>query len=504
VRGGGCWNMHMKRETLIPKTKKREKKQMENEEAIFLDPLIDNAVLKTNKEIEEFIRKNLSPEKIPSIFNDYIIKHNIIGIDNIDNKAFWKRMAYHTNHISSTINSYNFSPYLEKLLLKGRNKIPRVISIPTIKDRIVLYVLKETLHRVFPECVNNQLVNKKIKELANIISSKKNGKIIKIDLKGFYDSINQEILLGKIRRKSKSKLFLSLIDQAITNPTVPKGYEKTEKETYYKYLGIPQGLAISNILANIFLHEFDDKTVQQCEFYYRYVDDILLICDDNTYNEFYRQIVNDLQRIGLTINENKTKNFNITDEFVFLGYKINHQSLSVKDESVQKHLNSLYAMLCYYKRLIERKEEREKWLTDELLTNRLESEINEKITGAISDKKKYGWLFYFNAINDISLLYKMNNLLNCALIRIIPSNIRDKFKAKSYVRAYHEIKKNPKSGYIENYDVYDTMHKRLEYLNFRGYINPTETYSEEEIDYMFKTIRERNISRMQRDIGSLS
>jgi len=479
-------------------------KKMKIETVSFFDFENSDIVLETDEEIERFIKDNLKTEKVPLIFNDYIIKHNVIGVDNIDNKSFRKRMAYYANHISSTLNNYNFSPYLEKLLLKGRNKIPRVISIPTIKDRIVLYILKETLHRVFPECVNNQLVNNKIKILTNIISSKNNGKIIKIDLKGFYDSINQEILLEKIRRKSKSELFLTLLDKAITNPTVPKGYEKAEKEEYYQYLGIPQGLAISNILANIFLQEFDSKIVTLCEFYYRYVDDILLICDDNTYDNFFGKIIYDLQRIGLTINERKTKIINIKDEFVFLGYKICHQSLSVKNEAVQKHLNSLYAMLCYYKRLIERKEEREKWLTDELLTHRLESEINEKITGAISDKKKYGWLFYFNAINDLTLLYKMNKLLNCALMRIIPSNIRDKFKVKSYVRAYHEIKKNPKSDYIENYDVYDTMHKKLEYLNFRGYINPNEHYSEEDIDYMFRTIRERNISRMQRDIGSLS
>jgi retron-type reverse transcriptase len=477
---------------------------MKIENFLFQDSVIDETVLITDNETDEFIQNNLSPSEIPTIFNDYIIKHNIIGIDNIDNKSFWERMAYHTSHISSTINNYNFSPYMEKLLLKGRNKTPRVISIPTIKDRIVLYVLKEALHMVFPECVNKQLVNNKIKELAHIISNENIGRIIKIDLKGFYDSINQEILLEKIRKKSESELFLSLIDKAITNPTVPKSYEKNDKEAYYQYSGIPQGLAISNILANIFLHEFDIKIVQLCEFYYRYVDDILLICDDNTYNEIYRKVVNDLQRIGLTINENKTKILSITDEFIFLGYKISHHSLSVKDESVQKHINSLYAMLCYYKRLIERKEEREKWLTNELLTHRLESEINEKITGAISDKKKYGWLFYFSAINDMSLLFKMNKLLNCALIRIIPSNIRDKLRIKSYVRAYHEIKKNPKSGYIENYDVYDTMHKKMDYLNFRGYINPNEPYSEKEIDYMFRTIRERNISRMQRDIGSLS
>jgi retron-type reverse transcriptase len=146
-----------------------------------------------------------------SIFSNYIIRHSIIGIDNIDNTSFQKNIVIYAKHISNSISTYKYSPYLEKLISKGRNKEPRVISIPTIKDRVVLYVLKETLHKLFPDCVSTKLVNEKIKELADIISSKKSGKIIKIDIKGFYDSINQQILFDKIKGKNKFKL-LSFVD----------------------------------------------------------------------------------------------------------------------------------------------------------------------------------------------------------------------------------------------------------------------------------------------------
>jgi retron-type reverse transcriptase len=473
----------------------------------FISPdyfLKDDSVLKTETEVEQFIKEKLSVNGIMSIFNEYILKRNIIGIDNIDNHSFQKNIALHTNHIFSSINDYMYSPYMEKLISKGRNKNPRIISIPTIKDRIVLYVLKEALHRVFPECVNNQLVNAKIKELADIISNKETGSIIKIDIKGFYDSINQQILLDKIRIKLKSNFFLSLIEKAITNPTVPKKYDKNEKDTYRQYLGIPQGLAISNILANIYLSDFDDKISQQCENYYRYVDDILLVCDGDKNKDLSTNIKNDLQRIGLNLNSEKTKMLEIHEIFDFLGYRIESGYLTIKPASIQKHIDSVFAILCNYDRLRKHKEARESWLTKELLINRFQSELNERITGAISRKKKYGWLFYFNAMNDISVLYKLNVTLKSALTRIFPSSFLDKVKIKNYVRAYHEIKNNPKSGYIENYDNYDTMLKKLEYLKFRGYIDGTKQYTKEEIEYTFNTIRERNLSRMQRDIGSLS
>jgi hypothetical protein len=393
---------------------------------------------------------------------------------------------------------------MEKLISKGRNKNPRVISIPTIKDRIVLYAIKEILHEIFPECVNNQLVNTKIKELAGVILNKETGGIIKIDLKGFYDSINQQILFDKIKAKIKSDFFFLLIEKAITNPTVPKKYAKGDKDTYYQYLGIPQGLAISNILANIYLNDFDNKISQECEYYYRYVDDILLVCNENKNKDLYTKIKNDLQRIGLNLNSEKTKTLKIHETFDFLGYKIGKHALSIRVESIQKHIDSLFALLCNYKRLEEHKEARESWLTDELLTNRFQSELNERITGAISEKKKYGWLFYFSAMNDMSVLYKLNAILKSALTRIFPSSLLRKVKIKNYVKAYYAIKNDPKSGYIEDYDNYDTMLKKLEYLKFRGYIDDTKNYTVDEIEYKFNIIRERNLLRMQRDIGSLS
>jgi retron-type reverse transcriptase len=478
---------------------------MEIPDFYFTDHVLGNdIVLKTNEDIKRFIKNKLSENGIVEIFNSYIIKHNIIGIDNIDNNSFWKNMSAHVNHIVGTINNYKYSPYIEKLISKGRNKEPRLISIPTIKDRIVLYVLKETLHGVFPECVNKQLINKQIKELLREKLNQKTGKIIKIDIKGFYNSINQQILLSKISNRSDLSFFLFLIEKAITNPTVPKKYIKTERNLYSQYLGIPQGLAVSNILANIYLSDFDEQIADQCKYYYRYVDDILLICDENNYETIYTNIKNSLQRIGLKLNSEKTGIIDINSEFTFLGYKISEQYLSVKRESMQKHINSLYGLLCYYKRLIEHPEMREKWLDDELLMNRLESELNMKITGAISENKKYGWVFYFSAINDMSVLFKLNKMVNVALTRLFSDKILNKLNIKSYVRAYHEIKENPKSGYIENYNKYDTALKKLEYLQFRGYVNKSAQYTEEEINYLFATIREKNLSKMLRDIGSLS
>lgn len=446
----------------------------------------------------------LTLESITDIFLLYIRRKNIIGIDNIDNNSFQKDIVGNAQHIRESINDYSFSPYMEKLISKGRQKNPRIISIPTIKDRIVLYILKEVLHNIYSECVHAEIVNNRITELFNFISTENTYSVIKIDIKGFYDSINQKILLDILKSRIDSDLVISLIEKAISNPTVPKKYRRISKENYYQDIGIPQGLSISNILANIYLKEIDIIVQPKCKYYYRYVDDMLILCEPDYCDNIFIDLNRRMKKICLDINQEKSSIINNSESFSFLGYEISKEKISIKSDSLQKHINSIFALLSNYNRLYKNKELREKWVTDELLINRIESLLNEKITGAISENRKFGWLFYFSSINDTTILHKIDSIMSNAIVRILPKEVINKLKIKKYVRAFYEIKNRPKAGYIENYDMYDTVLKKIDYLRNRGYIDSSKDYFEEEINYLFITIRERNLSSMQKDIGNLS
>ncbi|MEJ2884363.1 hypothetical protein [Pedobacter sp. GR22-6] len=58
------------------------------------------------------------------------------GIDKIGEDVFEKQKEIQFKIIKTKVlnGTYKFSPYLEKLKLKGQKKYPRVISIPTIRD----------------------------------------------------------------------------------------------------------------------------------------------------------------------------------------------------------------------------------------------------------------------------------------------------------------------------------------------------------------------------------
>ncbi|WP_321991494.1 reverse transcriptase domain-containing protein [Marispirochaeta aestuarii] len=448
----------------------------------------------------------LKIKNLEDIFFSYIQRKQIVGIDNIDNQKYRERLTENLFFINTTISDYNFSPYLERLISKGRYKAPRIISIPTIRDRIVLHCIKEYLHHVFPEHVNSELINKKIPEVSDAITKYKDSFILRFDISKFYDSIDHKLLFKKLNDRCNSDLVQKLIHKAITNPTVPKKHRRQDNVLYRQHIGVPQGLAISNILASIYLEDFDlnIKNNHAIYHYYRYVDDILIVCQKRKYIKIQRIVNKSLNTMKLKNNTEKTQTFNRDQEFSFLSYNINGKNICIKESSIQKHIDRLFSTITFYSRLFKNKEQQEKNISEEQLSKRFETDLNLSITGAISSNRKYGWVFFFSATNNTGVFHRLNSIMETGLRRLIPQTILNQVSIKSFIRTYYEIYYRPKGGYIENYDIYDTIEKKYDYLRFRGYLSQKDTWENEEIETMFIQVREKHITSMLMDLGNLS
>ena len=204
----------------------------------------------------ESFRRLFSIKSIESAYDNYVSKKPTRGLDRIGIKTFNRDKKAHFQVIYRKCKkgTYRFSLYVEKLLSKGRGKPPRIISVATIRDRIVLYLLKEFLHQVFPQCVNRRLPNDYIREVKEFDELNVEAPLcyLKGDIKSFYDSINRSILISIIHTKIKSPKILTLMELAISTPTVPLN-SRSDLKQYKTDKGIPQGLSISNILANMAL-----------------------------------------------------------------------------------------------------------------------------------------------------------------------------------------------------------------------------------------------------------
>ncbi|WP_027138817.1 reverse transcriptase domain-containing protein [Gaetbulibacter saemankumensis] len=424
------------------------------------------------------------------------------GIDKLSGVKFLSKLDEEVDLISNKIskNNYKFSPYLENLKSKGRNKKPRIISIPTIRDRIVQSIMKEYLHSNYDKRVHrlppNLMVKNIYKEFGNY------DYCVRGDIKGFYDEIDREHLLSLIH---KDDIFYDLIERSIENTTVPKNYSKNKIDKYYRKKGIPQGLAISNILAQIYLTNFDAFFETNTEIYYkRYVDDFIILCKTkSSQDNIHKEIKSQLKQIKLKLNKEKSKKVQINHNncFDYLGYKLSKSHISVKDSNVEIFIQKIASIFTWYKNGMANPLNRPRNLkNDDRFIEVFINKLNFKIRGATSGNKVYGWLFYYIEINDKTLLYKLDNIINTFFERV---NLSKPDNFKGIVRSYFKIKHNEYDGFVLNFDKLISIEDKLKFLVDLGKINfeDKDNYSDDEIDKIYSAERNKLLKSLKKDSG---
>ena len=457
------------------------------------------------------IFKNIfSPASIENVYDKDVSLKYLRGIDRMGPSQFDSQKATHFEiiHRKCLNGTYRFSPFSERLRLRGRDRQPRVISIATIRDRIVLSLLKQYLHEVFPECVNKELPNSYIRKIKEFYKTKAYTDLYfyKVDIKSFYDCIDHNILIEALSQRITSKPEITLVKRAIETPTVPISYRKAALKENKNLCGVPQGLAISNILANIYLHNSDRIFSNMSLFCIRYVDDILFIVKQED-EESIRSIVDDeLRALKLSLNKdkNKTSFVPIDAGLDYLGYHLRLPTVSIKKPTVERFLRSLSALFSAYGNIGS-----SKYNTDNsnLAYELFIEDVNEKITGAISENRRYGWLFYFLEMDDLTLLHMMDLIIRdkfCNRLKRNPSGKPVSDVVKKLSKAYYEAKYSPRGGYIHNYDEYDTIQKKWDYLNRWNLLDSGRTYSNRDIERLFNSVRNKRLSNLESDVGETS
>lgn len=445
-------------------------------------------------------------DHLKDLYEKTIHYNTASGIDRMVKRVFDKNVETHLSIINRKVfnGTYKFTPYREKLFIKSKNNPPRVISIPTIRDKIV----HKGLHKIIQESFSIQqpLVQTVIGEMKNEL--KNFDSFIKIDIKNFYDNINHKVLDKKLSKKIRTPLVKSLILNAIRTPTVTKNHSK-EDSLYSNCLGVPQGLSISNVLAEVYFSDFDKKYKSKKRFrYYRYVDDILILCQENDIPKIQDDIFKDIEENHkLKVNTSKCKKGRIDRVgFDFLGYRIEKLKsigkigLTIKKSTKLKFEKSLVDMFTRYGH------------TDTISPKEFVFYLNNKITGSISNKvngtsekeKKYGWVFFYSQIDDINVFYHFDWFVK----KLIDDfNFTKRLKGlmiKNFVKTYYEIIYNrSKTKYIHRPDILSIEDKRFLLIDT---FNVKESYlkSEEEIERFYYAKVYKPIKLLEQDVQDIS
>lgn len=123
--------------------------------------------------------------------------------------------------------------------------------------------------------------------------------------KGHFD----EKELAKYRKEGQHTFFESIKDLIDSDIIIHKNQKQNKQK---QLIGIPQGLPISAILANIYMLAFDESvikelTVKHNVFYRRYSDDIVMICKENQIQLIEDFVKDEMKKNELTVSLEKTE-----------------------------------------------------------------------------------------------------------------------------------------------------------------------------------------------------
>lgn len=439
----------------------------------------------------ESFRYWFSARQLREIFLLEVKNKPTVGIDRVTVSKFQESLDDNVNAVSKKVRngSFRFTNYCQLLVNKGLGKAPRELCIPTVRDKMVLKALSHVLDDVFGSECNTPQPQTVVDKIDKAIQSGTYTHFAKFDISRFYGSINHEILMRKLRSKVRKKEILALLNSTISTPSVVFG----QRSRTLRKKGIPEGLPVSNRLANIYLGGLETALAGCGDIvFFRYVDDILLLGSEQGISSAERKLLKYFKQMDLETNEKKYSKGSLSEmKFDFLGYAFDKGRLNVGTRAKRNIESTLERLLSMGKSM-----DTKAWVW----------KFNLKVTGCritYGDQKykRFGWLYYYSRQTDTAYLGKLDSLVRKLAKRNgfeLPANIKS-FKKTYYEMKYHE----GNNSYIPTIDMNMSIQDMRKFLEEKFGIS-NDDYSDEKVSDLFFKFVNRDIRGMERDVGFIS
>jgi RNA-directed DNA polymerase len=226
--------------------------------------------------------------------------------------------------------TYQPMPVRKKEIPKDGGTKVRVLSIPSIRDRVVQGAFRLILEPIFeadfqpgsygyrPKRTAHEAINR----VAQGIMETKT-KIIDLDLRAYFDNVQHSQLLDKVAKRVRDDQVMRLL-------------KMIHKATGTK--GVPQGGVISPVLSNLYLNEVDrmlERAMKTTRFkqytavqYARFADDLVILVDAHPRHDWLvaavtKRLREEIGKLRVEINEEKSRIVDLRkgESFGFLGFE---------------------------------------------------------------------------------------------------------------------------------------------------------------------------------------
>jgi group II intron reverse transcriptase/maturase len=267
------------------------------------------------------------------------------GIDGITIEDFESNLLGNIQQLRESILSWKYKPTPVKRveIPKPDGKGVRLLGIPIVKDRVlhmaIKMVLEPTIDPSFSESSfgfrpgrNQQQAVQKARDIV----SAGNEYVVDIDLSKFFDRINHDKLIHRLKTHVKDNRILRLIGMILRSGIMSDGIVTIPSE------GSVQGSPLSPLLSNVVLDELDKELERRGLQFCRYADDSNIFVKSLKAAERVMKSMKKFieNKLKLKINEDKSKVAK-SDKVKFLAMTIVKSAIAISKKALDKAMEKV-------------------------------------------------------------------------------------------------------------------------------------------------------------------
>jgi RNA-directed DNA polymerase len=201
--------------------------------------------------------------------------HGAAGVDGMETdqlRAHWEAQGA---KISEQILNGSYEPQpVRRVDIPKAGGGTRMLGIPTVLDRLIQQAIHQTLSPLWEPVFSTHSYGFRpgcsaamaIKAVQRHVQSGRRW-VVDMDLEKFFDRVNHDVLMARVRRRVKDERLLRLIRRYLESGIMLGGLVEQRVE------GTPQGGPLSPLLSNILLDDLDQELEQRGHTFCRYADD---------------------------------------------------------------------------------------------------------------------------------------------------------------------------------------------------------------------------------------
>jgi len=262
------------------------------------------------------------------------------GIDKESLEQFEGNLNQNLKELSRLLKERRYAPSAVRCVLipKPNSSDMRPLGIPTIRDRVVQQAIKRVIEPIFEAKFKEVSFGYRPKRraLQAIQKCKEHMAagyrwVVDADISSFFDTVNHRLLMQALKEEIADSTLLDLIERFL------KAGVMREARLLPSVGGVPQGGVISPLLANVYLHYFDEVMAGRGYRLVRYCDDFVIFAKFKRKAErallVSKQILED--RLLLKLHPQKTRIVHgFFDGFEFLGCLFKSGYIRPRDKSI--------------------------------------------------------------------------------------------------------------------------------------------------------------------------